>query len=992
MTSWQRQATESARATLTVSDGVEKGPESALPFSWDDWFRHADPQQRATALGLAQQQGIVYPHQLPATRNGVHPVLPATKETPVSALLTRLLAGKTEILPALEAEPIIYHDKELDGLQQQAVVRALAAPDIVLLQGLPGTGKSRVLAEIIHQFSARGRRVLFHGTHTASLDVVLERLVGRTEVFALRLLETHEKLETLPAWLRGFTLEEQKQAFLERTLAGARGNREEAESACRVHRAEEPLWSELHECLERINAATTRLNLLDTRASQVDETVEREASTPGAAAAFVERLTALRQVFDADSVGLEAKRQTQIALQSQCDAELTDVASRLVALEPAYLAKKHTRFWTAAFWGNLFNGGIIRETEALLARQAEVQARRQKLAGELAQLEIESRQRRERFTNDRATVLSREVATRRQTLAHDRQTMEAELRRLDDDWNERCQRLHATGMAKTREAVASAQQQWLRNKQFGEEQCQFAHQWSKFVEESGPQLAARLPGFVNVLAATLARWHGDAKLQAAVGGPVDVVIVEDADTLTDADLLKAARHGERCILVSHALTESAADSTARVPPAPAWQRLWHGLGGDAASWPCTWRREQGRLICQLMPLSTADRAHLECEKLADAQDIELCILHRPRSRPCLAQVTFAVNSSFADAFRFMIREVQEFPLEPLGRCAWWQEMDGNIVRHLGPCATDISEWVEIDAGVRLGVINDTQAVRLEFAKSAGWDCARADTWLQRHRPASDGERTVFLQHSYRFQPSLGKLVQAVVRTGDWLLPAASGGPDDSRAFEFAAVPALQKQAWPREGAGLELDLAASRYTDRLPTALRQGLPSRGFVNYSEAQALIRRLETFAQKDVNGHPCRIAVLALYEGQVELLRRLMAQSEVLRNARYPIDVALPTRLWQREVDVVFLSLTRSHGHRAVAFGEDIRELPLALTRARTRLFVFGDPGTLSKRVTWHGPVDQLDALAAHQELVRLARLVALLQSQPATPVHANGKERV
>ena len=48
------------------------------------------------------------------------------------------------------------------------------------------------------------------------------------------------------------------------------------------------------------------------------------------------------------------------------------------------------------------------------------------------------------------------------------------------------------------------------------------------------------------------------------------------------------------------------------------------------------------------------------------------------------------------------------------------------------------------------------------------------------------------------------------------------------------APPFSKREWPREGAGLELDLSASRHADRLPVGLRPGLPARGFVNYLEA--------------------------------------------------------------------------------------------------------------------------------------------------------------
>jgi hypothetical protein len=207
-----------------------------------------------------------------------------------------------------------------------------------------------------------------------------------------------------------------------------------------------------------------------------------------------------------------------------------------------------------------------------------------------------------------------------------------------------------------------------------------------------------------------------------------------------------------------------------------------------------------------------------------------------------------------------------------------------------------------------------------------------------------------------------------------------------RPLEFIPVPALPKKEWPRIGAGLELDLSTPRIADRLPAGLRQGLPPRGFVNYVEAQALIRRLETFSQRDVNGQPVSVVATAIYESQVELLRRLATQSEILRNPRFSLEIALPSRLRQREFDVVFLSLTRSNDQRPTAFGKDLDELPLALTRARTRLFVFGDPGTLSSRAQSIGIVETWNAEESARELARITHLLSHLQRlhEPAARV--------
>jgi hypothetical protein len=996
MTTRQRQAPGNAIARS--ANGADTGSERLTSFSWEDWFRHASSQQRADALGLAQQQGLLYPHQLPPTSNGVKPTA-ATKEIEASPVIARLLAGKAELLARLQIEPLTYFDAELDDLQRQAVARAIHTPDLLLLQGLPGTGKSRVLTEIVLQAAARGWRMLFLAGQTASLDVVLQRLVGRPETFALRFLDTAEKLESLPAWLRGFTLDEQKQAFQDRVLAGARANHQQAEALCQQRQGEEPLWAALQTGALRYHELEARLHTLQAQFPSIADDLKRETESANTDTPFLNRLLEIKHTGDEAIRTMEASLQTQQAALAKCAQEASEQAARIAEREPAYLAKKHGRFWTLAYWTNLFNGSIIAETEALQEQHVKTLASKQEISLEIDKLHEQKKYAIEQSNQQRTAHLDGEIRTRQQALALQRQSLDDELAKLDAEWATLCRRLDANLAEKTPDAIAMAHHTWQQKKKSDEQQCQFAQQWTKFVEEAGPSLAAKLPSFANLLAATILRWHTDAKMRDAVGGPFDLLIVEDAETLTEADLLKLSRHASRCVLVGLSLAEptptpTAAEKAARaLLPAPlvsaaCWNKLWQTLGGDAGRWQCAWQREQGRLVCQLMPLGAEDRQHLDSEGLADAPDIELRILHRPRTRPCLAEVIFGPHCSFAEAFRFMMREVQEFPLEPLGRTGWWSEDAERICLHLGPNTQPIDVWLEIEPGVRLGAVGDaTRTACLDFDKAVGWDRAKAEAWLHQHRPVHDHERTIYLQTPYRFERPLAQIVQSVVRVRDWL-PA--GGPHETigaKAFEFVAVPPFTKQEWPREGAGLELDLTAARHADRLPVGLRQSLPAHGFVNYLEAQALIRRLETWQRTEANASR-RVAVLALYEGQVQLLRRLVEQSEVLRARDFVLEVALPSRLHQRECDVVFLSLTRSHAHRCVAFGEDVKELPLALTRPRSRLLVFGDPGSLFKRTTWHGPLDHLDALSGQQELLRLSCLLSYLQKHGHGLPTANG----
>jgi predicted ATP-dependent serine protease len=83
-------------------------------------------------------------------------------------LLATLLGGQIKELQPLQPPELHYHDSELDTAQRDAVGRAVATPDVCMIQGFPGTGKSRVVAEIILQEAQRGERILFLASTTAA--------------------------------------------------------------------------------------------------------------------------------------------------------------------------------------------------------------------------------------------------------------------------------------------------------------------------------------------------------------------------------------------------------------------------------------------------------------------------------------------------------------------------------------------------------------------------------------------------------------------------------------------------------------------------------------------------------------------------------------------------------------------------------------------------------------------------------------------------------
>jgi hypothetical protein len=914
---------------------------------------------------LARQQGFVYQSQLPPSTNGVHPQTP-TVDSPAYAVLSKLIAGKSESWPPMQQGSVAIVDTALDDLQREAVRRAIATPDIFLMHGLPGAGKSRVAAEIVLQTAMRGQRVLFLASDTASLDVVLQRLVGRSEVLALRCLDSTEKAESLPAWLRSMTVEEQTQAVHQKILNGARKNREQFEGACRLRSEQGTLWDELEACAMRCRAVESEITGKEALLAAAADDLAQESTGDTELAT---RLAELRNSRAGAAAEMNASLQAKQAALNAIRAEQEVRAARLAEIEPAYQAKKTGQFFTVAYWANLFNSQLIADVESLQADRARAAKAQDELATEISDLQNRLMEQKRELESACSALIAAQVEERRRRIQDELTATRSTQAACQVAWRKLCSQLQVGDLANTAEAIGSARTSWQAKRREDEQQCQFARQWSQFVEDKGDQLATRLPRLANVVAVSAQRWHSDAKLRESAGHSFDLVIVEDAENLSDADMTKAAAFGGRAAFVANVPVESAAPTT--------WNRLWHAAGGDAWRLPNAWRREAGKLVCDLVPVEPADVRHLETERLADADDIELHILHRPNTKPRLVQVRFDESTTFENAFTFMVREVQEFPLEPLGRTAWWEDGGPTAVLHFGAAPACIDGWIDVEPGVRLGTARqDANATpRVACAKFAK-DRAIGRSWIAEKLHVCDPERTVFLQTPHRFPAGLARLVRAFLKPQDALVRTRAECLDASA--EFVAVPRPNNGKWPESGAGLEFDLA-SRNGDRSLASLRQGLPSRGVVNLQEAQELVRRLEAFSQAPAKETCTRVGVLALHQGQVELLRKLVDQSAILRGRTFTIETGLPTRMRQREYDVVFLSLTRSHAQRATAFGDDILELPLALTRCCGKLFIFGDPGALQRRLEWKGPLDHLDAAASQQERQRLQHLVDHLRRQ-------------
>src|SRR5262249_51270140 len=136
---------------------------------WEVLYHSVSPAEQAALLALARRQGLLYSYQLP-TAPSTSRVQSAAEEPRTWNLLGNLLAGQVGHLDSVRAAPVQVTDAGLDPVQRQAVAGALATHDLYLIQGQPGTGKTRVLLEIVTQAALRGDRVLLLAAHAAAVD------------------------------------------------------------------------------------------------------------------------------------------------------------------------------------------------------------------------------------------------------------------------------------------------------------------------------------------------------------------------------------------------------------------------------------------------------------------------------------------------------------------------------------------------------------------------------------------------------------------------------------------------------------------------------------------------------------------------------------------------------------------------------------------------------------------------------------------------------
>jgi hypothetical protein len=1009
---------------------------------WEEWYEHAADSARLQALALARTQGVVPAAALESRdRTGSKPTL-----------LLDLLHGRSVNLSPVQPGLLSPIDCDLDFAQQRAVARALATPDLALVRGYPGTGKSRVIAELLRQAARAGLRTLFLSARAAPLDRVLEHVGADPAARAVRCLSSHEALEALPGCVARLTLPGRLRQFEEQTVPAARSAVEDARATWEARCRDEQTWSRLESLLERLAGLKTQIDDLQRQRPELRATVEAELDRPGPGSAlhdaWAEQQRRTAQVVaqvDTCLAGVKSQIDSLVGEEKGCQHDIEQLA-------PLAEARQGGRWWTGSWWKARLKGDVGPQLEQVRGQAQQIDERLGSLRREADELAERRRQAEHDSAEQRRRLVEGEAGRREADLDARLAGLTGQLDEASAAWQGCCAALSA-GTPRPRDtcrtAIAEARAAWRAQLDSDEQEVQRRQEWLEALVQTLSGLAGYLARSARIVAATTA---AAAEVPGGAEG-FDLLVVDDAQQMTEADLLAAARRARRWVLLGEPPVDLPAVPSSRPAPArakpalprPVFERLWNALHADPRRLPVRWRLAGEQLVCSLRPLAGEQERWLQREPVFDRPEIELGIVSPPHQDPQVVEVRFPAATPLEDARAYIFRELEELAVEPAGVSADWLE-DEQTVTLLFDAA---SERRRVCLGT--GVVEQMACVphpagevgwktaALEFERAGGWDLERARLWVEERLGVRDLGRTTVLTRPYRARGLLARFLSGLLYAG-----ACDDGVEArelalaGRPVEFVAVPAATEPAHrgearrgeaegrrggggtatltsrPRSlrgGAGLEVDLAdvaapeqrggAVRRTDLLPGDLRPLLPARGLVNYLEAQAIVSALEglvsdpAFQEASATWQQCQaavchaaagscepaatapsIAVLCLFPAQAELLGLLVRRSARLSASSVPIEVGLPGRLAQRDCLVALVGLTRSHTHRAVPFSDTPETLVLALTRAVSRLVLFGDPGTLVRRSQWHGALDHLDETSGSLEQGLIARLLGEL----------------
>jgi superfamily I DNA and/or RNA helicase len=124
----------------------------------------------------------------------------------------------------------------------------------------------------------------------------------------------------------------------------------------------------------------------------------------------------------------------------------------------------------------------------------------------------------------------------------------------------------------------------------------------------------------------------------------------------------------------------------------------------------------------------------------------------------------------------------------------------------------------------------------------------------------------------------------------------------------------------------------------------------GRINKTEAEETLTALETYfikiGKQRILDEQIDVGIISPYRAQVQYLKKLIKKRAFFKPYRHLITVNTVDGFQGQERDIILVSMVRSNNEGQIGFLHDIRRMNVAITRARMKLIILGDPNTLTR----------------------------------------------
>ncbi len=138
----------------------------------------------------------------------------------------------------------------------------------------------------------------------------------------------------------------------------------------------------------------------------------------------------------------------------------------------------------------------------------------------------------------------------------------------------------------------------------------------------------------------------------------------------------------------------------------------------------------------------------------------------------------------------------------------------------------------------------------------------------------------------------------------------------------------------------------------------------GRINKKEAEQTLDILKQYFTKigktRILEERVDVGVISPYRAQVQYLRHLVKRDAFFKPYRSLISINTVDGFQGQERDVILISLVRSNDDGQIGFLRDLRRMNVAITRARMKLIILGNPDTMTRHPFYRKLYEYIEAL--------------------------------